>query len=92
MKVRYNRRALGQLEEIFTYISRDDPAAAARVVRRVEALVLLLGRYPAIGRPTDKEGVRAMSVRPYPYVIFYKVLEERDEIRILRVRHTARRI
>jgi plasmid stabilization system protein ParE len=32
-----------------------------------------------------------MSVRPYPYVLFYKVSAELDEVRILRVRHTARR-
>ena len=91
MRVCYSRRALVQLEDIFAYIAKDNPTAAAAVVRRVEALALLLGRHPAIGRPTDKEGVRVMSARPYPYVLFYKVLAERDEVRILRVRHTARR-
>jgi plasmid stabilization system protein ParE len=45
-----------QLEDIFAYIAKDSPAAAAAAVRRVEALALLLGRHPAIGRPTDKEG------------------------------------
>jgi len=30
-------------------------------------------------------------VRRYPYVVFYKVLPDPDEVRILRVRHTARR-
>jgi len=92
VRVRYSRRALVRLEDIFAYIARNNPNAAAAVVRRVEALALfLLGEHPAIGRPTDKEGVRVMSVRPYPYILFYKVLAERDEVRILRVRHTARR-
>ena len=44
-----------------------------------------------MGRPTDKDGVRIMGVRRYPYVVFYKILPDRDEVRILRVRHTARR-
>ena len=90
MKVRYSRRALAQVEEIFAYISKDNPKAAAAVVQRIETIALLAGQYPAMGRPTDLADVRAMSVRPYPYVIFYKVLDERNEIRILRVRHTAR--
>jgi toxin ParE1/3/4 len=91
MKVRYSRRALRQLEQIFSYIEKDNPAAAPAVADRIESLVALLGRYPSMGRPTDKDGVRIMGVRRYPYVVFYKILPDRDEVRILRVRHTARR-
>jgi len=91
MKVRYSRRALRQLEQIFSYIEKDNPAAAPAVADRIESLVALLGRYPSMGRPTDKHGVRIMGVRRYPYVVFYKILPDRDEVRILRVRHTARR-
>ena len=91
MKVRYSPRALAQLEEIHAYITEDNPRAAAAVVRRVETIALLIGQHPALGRPSDLADVRAMSVRPYPYVIFYKVFEDRDQVRILRVRHTRRR-
>jgi toxin ParE1/3/4 len=91
VRVSYSRRTLAQLEDIFAYIAKDNPAAAAALARRIETLALLLGQHPAIGRPTDKEGVRVMSIRPYPYVLFYKVLADRDEVRILRIRHTARR-
>ncbi|HEX5846315.1 MAG TPA: type II toxin-antitoxin system RelE/ParE family toxin [Rhodoplanes sp.] len=90
MRVSYSRRTLAQLEDIFAYIAKDNPAAAAALARRIETLALLLGQHPAIGL-TDKEGVRVMSIRPYPYVLFYKVLADRDEVRILRIRHTARR-
>ena len=79
------------MEEIFAFIAKDNPVAAAAVVRRVEMLALLLGQHPAIGRPTDKEGVRVMSVRPYRYVLFYKAFADRGELHILRVPHTARR-
>jgi addiction module RelE/StbE family toxin len=91
MKVRYSRRALTQLDQIFSYIAKDNPAAASAVVERIDALATLLGRYPTMGRPTDKEGVRVMGVRRHPYLVFYKILPDRDEVRILRVRHMARR-
>jgi toxin ParE1/3/4 len=91
MKVRYSRRALTQIDQILSYIARDNPVTAASVARRIEALVALLGRYPMMGRSTDKEGVRVMGVRRYPYVVFYRIIPNRDEVRILRVRHTARR-
>ena len=91
MKVRYSRRALTQVDQILSYIAKDNPAAAAAVAHRIDALVALLGRYPMMGRPTDKEDVRVMGVRRYPYIIFYRTIPSRDEVRILRVRHTARR-
>ena len=55
MKVRYSRRALTQLDQIFSHIAKDNPAAAAAVLNRIEALAALLGRYPTMGRTTDKE-------------------------------------
>jgi toxin ParE1/3/4 len=91
MKVTFSKRAIAQLDEIFGHIARDNPAAAAAVVERIEALALLLGKYPAMGRRTDKEGVRVMGVRQYPYLVFYRIPAEGDEVTILRVRHTARR-
>jgi addiction module RelE/StbE family toxin len=91
MRVSYSPRALAQLERIFADIAAENPIAAAAVVDRIEELVSLLSEHPHIGRPTSKEGVRILSVGRYPYLVFYRVLEEKDEIRILRVRHTARR-
>ena len=91
MRISYSRRALAQLDEIFAYIEKNNPAAAATFMDRVDTLVALLGKYPMMGRVTDKAGVRVMGVRGYPYLVFYKILTERDEVRILRVRHTARR-
>ena len=91
MKVTYSPRALAQVDEIFSYIARDNPAAAKTLVARIEHLTALLGNVPRLGRATDHPDVRILSVPRYPYVIFYRILAERDEIRILRVRHTARR-
>lgn len=67
MRVRFSRRALAQLDDIFTYIAKDNPIAASTVLDHIERLALLLGKYPSMGRPTDKESVRVMSVSRYPY-------------------------
>jgi toxin ParE1/3/4 len=90
MRVSYSPRAIAQLKEISSFIARDDEAAAAAMLDRIERLIMLLGKFPGLGRPTDKGDVRMISVPRYPYVIFYKILQD-DEVRVLRVRHTARR-
>ena len=91
MRVSYSTRALTQLDEIFSYVARDNSLIASNLIDRIEALVLLLGQLPRMGRTTDKAGVRVIGVPGYPYLIFYRILEEKDEVRILRVRHSARR-
>jgi plasmid stabilization system protein ParE len=91
MRVTYSPRALAQLEDIFNYIAAEDPTTATAVVTRITTLVSLLSQHPYLGRPTDKVDVHVLSVPRYPYVVFYKVLPATDEVRILRVRHTARR-
>ena len=38
VRVSYSRRTLAQLEDIFAYIAKDNPAAAAALARRIETL------------------------------------------------------
>jgi toxin ParE1/3/4 len=90
MRVSFSARALRQIEEVASHIAADNSAAAAAWLRRIESLTALLGTRPYMGRPTDHVAFRALSVCNYPYVIFYKVLEEAGEVRIVRIRHTAR--
>jgi toxin ParE1/3/4 len=89
MKVRYTRRATDDLTDIFAYIARDNPHAAARVVDRIETVAAGLAHVPRAGSPTDKGGIRRLPVVTYPYVIFYEILA--DEIAITHIRHGARR-
>lgn len=90
MKIVYSRRALAQLDAIFAFIGKDNPAAAAAVVNRVETCAGRLGEYPYLGRVTEKENVRVFVVAPYPYLLFYMVVPHQIEVRILSVRHGAR--
>lgn len=90
MKVTYSPRALAQIEDIHAYIAERYPRAAAAVVERIEKLCAMLGDYPGCGTPTDRKEVRVLPVVRYPYLIFYRILDEENEVRILRVRHGAR--
>ncbi len=91
MKVTYSRRALRQLEEIHSYIEERNPRAAREVIVRIRDLCEQLGEFPGIGTQTDQAGVHILPVVRYPYNIFYMIMSEQDEVRILRIRHSARR-
>lgn len=91
MKVAYSWRSLRQLEEIHAYISERNPRAAREVIVRIRELCEQLAEFPGIGTETDQVGVRLLPAVRYPYNIFYMVLPDQDEIRILRIRHGSRR-
>ena len=38
-----------------------------------------------------ERGVRMYVVKPYPYIVFYRYEARSDTVRIIRVRHAARR-
>jgi toxin ParE1/3/4 len=88
MKVSYSRVALAQLDDIFAYIARDNPVAAAEVVIEIEEVIDHLAHFPFAGRLTDEGGVRMFVLSRYPYLIFYKVLPN-ENLRILRILHGA---
>jgi toxin ParE1/3/4 len=87
MKLRYARGALADLDEIFSYIARDNPRAAARLVTRIEQVAALIAEQPYIGTVTRKASFRRFPVSNY--LIVYEVGP--DEVIIQYVRHGARR-
>jgi len=91
MRVRYSPQTLLQLDEIHSYIARHNPRAAKAVIARIEELCEKLGEFPGIGHGSDHPGVRVLPVVRYPYLIFYTLIAEADEVRILRVRHGRRK-
>ena len=80
--------ALNDLEAIRDYIYPDNPKAAQDMVRRVFEAVKLLPEAPAIGRPGRVVSTRELVVDRTPYIVPYRVKEDRVEI--LRV-YDARR-
>jgi plasmid stabilization system protein ParE len=91
MKIAYNPQAVKQITRAFDYIAQDDPTAANAFLLRVESIASLLSGRPGIGRMTQKAGVQVIGLLPYRYLLFYKVLRDRDEVRIIRVRHMSRK-
>jgi toxin ParE1/3/4 len=87
MKLRYERGALADLDEIFAYIAADNRRAAARLVARIDDVAKRIAITPYIGQATRKPGFRRFPVGNY--LIVYEVAQ--DEVIIHYVRHGARR-
>jgi toxin ParE1/3/4 len=90
MRIVVREAAAGDLDEILDWISRDNPRAAAALVRRILARVERLATpgLSHMGRPGLVEGTREL-VEP-PYIIVYMVDEPADEIAVLAIVHGAR--
>jgi plasmid stabilization system protein ParE len=56
MKLRYERGALADLDEIFAYIAVDSRGAAGRLVARIERVAMRIAASPHIGGTTRKSG------------------------------------
>ena len=87
MKLRYERGALADLDEIFAYIAADNRAAAARLVARIEDAATRIAATPYIGEATRDPRFRRFPVGNY--LIVYEV--GTDEVVIHYLRHSARR-
>jgi plasmid stabilization system protein ParE len=89
VKLRYQKRALQQIDKALGYIAARSPQGAAHVEARLRAMATLLQLQSFVGRKTNIPGVRRVFLTPYPYLIDYYVGD--DEIVIQRFRHTARK-
>ena len=87
MKIVYGKGALRDLESIRTYIARDNPDAARRVLGRIEQVANRLENFPYSGR-SGPRGVRLLSVPGLPYIVIHRV--QGDAVRIVAISHTAR--
>jgi addiction module RelE/StbE family toxin len=86
-RVVWSDQALDQLETITSYVRADSPVAAARLEARIVGKADSLVVMPDRGRPIGR-GRREIAVSR-TYLLRYVVVGE--EVRILMVRHTARR-
>ena len=89
MIVRYKKRALDDIEQIHRYIAEFDPAAATRVVQRIEYSIGRLNILPLPGRPGVVAGTRLLAVPGVPYIVVHRV--RNAVVDIIAVLHTARK-
>jgi toxin ParE1/3/4 len=90
LRIRVARSAVGDLDEIWTYIAKRSGAEAAeRLVSSIVKPFPLIGRNPAAGRNRAElgEGLRSFAVGSYR--IYYRK-DSQGIVRILHVRHAAR--
>jgi toxin ParE1/3/4 len=89
MEIIWRRIALNDLEGIRRYIAQENPMAGTRIRTRIRNAVEQLTDHPHLGRPGRVEGTRELVVAGTPFIVVYRVLE--DRLRILSVIHGARR-
>jgi len=89
MRIFWTRPAQHDLNAIFAYTARDNPRAALRLCNEIEARVRGLSTYPGLGRPGRIEGTRELILAGTPYIVPYRVKDNRIEI--LAVFHAARK-
>jgi plasmid stabilization system protein ParE len=90
MKLRLSRRATSDLHEIIDYLNMHNPGAAKRVRAALDAALSILTSFPALGVVQQRD-VRKYIMPRFPYLIYYSVAEREQEIRIVTIRHAARR-
>ena len=80
-----SRRADADLRNIWRYIAADDPAAADRVVLRLDERMQVLQRFPRIGpaRSDIRKGLRMLVEGNY--LILYEFDTRRDEVEIVAI-------
>jgi addiction module RelE/StbE family toxin len=87
MQVRFADAALTDIENIRTYINRDNPSAASRIAAAILAATDRLSVNPRLGRLGTMPGTFELIIRPY--VLVYEI--HRAEIVVLRVWHGRQR-
>ena len=91
LRIEWSKGAERNLDGIESYISQDNPQAAARnvlkIVRRTHAQ---LSKHPASGKPGRVNGTRELIFPEIPYIVIYTIQQE--TIFIVRVFHTAQDI
>ncbi|BBK39367.1 plasmid stabilization protein [Allostella sp. ATCC 35155] len=76
------------LAQLVDHIATDNPAAAERVFRAIDAAMQRLRRFPNLGRRGRLPGTRELPVPALPYLLVYE--NDIDSVIILAVLHGAR--
>src|SRR5688572_21438958 len=92
--VRIAPEASKNLDAIYTFIAQQSPQNAAVVLERlldgIFSLKFLPHRYKVHWRGKDRQDtVRSMPLPPF--VVYYRIVEERHLVRVLTVRHGRQR-
>lgn len=92
-KVKYSPAAVDDMDEIFSYISKDDVSAAENLLQKLDHQISGLADFPEMGSVLSEDdyslvqrGYRFIVVNPY--LVFYRVVQ--DTVVIHRILHGRR--
>jgi len=88
LRIALSPRALRDLRDIRTYLIVRSPRGADRVRREINRTIDMLSEHPGAGHVSRIAGVRAITTRRYPYVIYHEVTDQ--QLTIVHIRHGAR--
>lgn len=89
MKILWSDSARADARAIVSFISKDDPRAAAKWIMKLNALIERLADFPYSGHePCGEVADRLSEIRHGNYRVFYEV--RKDTLFIARIWHGAR--
>ena len=86
MRVRYTKRALGDLADIEAYLRKRSPQGAARIGARIRKRINDLAQFPRQSAQRPSSSVRILVVTRTPYLVIYRVT---TEVEIIAIIHSA---
>jgi toxin ParE1/3/4 len=84
----WSPQAVEDIEAAFDYLVERNPTAAVRIYNTIMQEVEALAARPFLGRVGRINGTRELVVQHTPFIVPYRVFQEKLEI--IRVFHTAR--
>jgi toxin ParE1/3/4 len=77
VEILWSPLARARLQEIRAYVAKDKRGAAERLVIRIVAAVETLRNYPHLGRLGAEPGTRELVIGTTPYIVVYRIYENR---------------
>lgn len=91
MEIRWSPAAADDLANIVEYIRVENASAAQRIGAAIYDGIQRLADFPYAGRVGRVEGTRELALPPLPFVVIYRVLEEKEAVEISSILHGAQR-
>jgi plasmid stabilization system protein ParE len=92
-RIQYSKRSIQDIKSIHKHIGKSSPAGAIsmaqQIVDGIDTLAALPHRTVVAGRKSSGLPVHSLPVPPY--MVYFRVRDDIQLVRILRVRHGARR-
>ena len=89
MKLVWTPDAVWSLRAIRRYINRENPGAAEKVTKEIEAAAANLEAFPRAGRLGLVDGTRELVIAGLPYLVIYRVADAAVEV--LWIAHASQR-